>query len=128
MNRIKEARIAAGLSQKYVAMTLGVSGPSVSNWESGKTTPTADNLQMLSALLGVSIDYLLGRESDPAPAQLPLPVDLGAGETVAQYASPRDEAEDIRAALIAKLLRLNPDQLAMAENYVAFLEHQEAEK
>lgn len=62
MNRIKEARIAAGLSQKYVATTLGVSGPSVSNWESGKTTPTTENLASLSALFGVSVDYLLGQD------------------------------------------------------------------
>ena len=62
MNRIKEARVAAGLSQKYVAATLGVAGPSVSNWESGKTTPTADNLAALSALFGVSVDFLLGND------------------------------------------------------------------
>ena len=62
MNRIKEARMAAGLSQKYVATSLGVAGPSVSNWEKGKTTPTAENLAALSALFGVSVDFLLGND------------------------------------------------------------------
>lgn len=62
MNKIKEARKAAGLSQKYVAMTLGIAAPSVSNWESGKTQPTPENLKALAELLGVSVDYLLGRD------------------------------------------------------------------
>lgn len=62
MNRIREARIAAGLSQKYIATTLGVAGPSVSNWESGKTNPTTENYAALSALLNVSVDYLIGND------------------------------------------------------------------
>ena len=60
MNRIKECRINAHLSQKYVAVTLGVAAPSVSNWESGKSRPTAENLKQLAKLFGVSVDYLLG--------------------------------------------------------------------
>ena len=60
MNRIKEARKASGLSQKYVAMTIGVAGPSVSNWESGKTKPTPENYISLAQLFGVTVDYLMG--------------------------------------------------------------------
>lgn len=62
MNRIRKARLAADMSQKYVAMMLGVAAPSVSNWESGKTSPTLDNMTALSELLGVSVDYLLGAD------------------------------------------------------------------
>ena len=62
MVRLKECRIAAGMTQQYVALTLGVKAPSVSNWESGKTLPTADNLIALANLYGVTIDYLLGRD------------------------------------------------------------------
>lgn len=67
MNRIKQARMAAGMSQKYVAMELGVAGPSVSNWESGKTKPTQENIKALASLFGVSVDYLLGRDDTPSP-------------------------------------------------------------
>lgn len=62
MNRFRECREASGLTQKYVALTLGVKGPSVSNWESGKTTPTTDNVAALAKLYNVSVDYLLGRD------------------------------------------------------------------
>lgn len=69
MNKIKEARKAAGLSQKYVALALGVAGPSVSNWESGKTQPTPDNLKALANLFNVSVDYLLGL-NDASPTMI----------------------------------------------------------
>lgn len=67
MNRIKEAREKRGITQKYVALTLGVKAPSVSAWETGKTFPSAENLAALSELYGVSIDYLMGK--DPSPTQ-----------------------------------------------------------
>lgn len=66
MNRLRECRKNAGLDQKYVAVTLGVKGPSVSNWETGKTNPTHENLLKLADLYGVTIDYLMGRTDDPA--------------------------------------------------------------
>lgn len=64
MNRFRECREASGLTQKYVALTLGVKGPSVSNWESGKTTPTTENVAALAKLYNVSVDYLLGRDEE----------------------------------------------------------------
>lgn len=60
MNRIKQCREKANLSQKYVAVALGVAAPSVSNWESGKTKPSMDNYINLAKLFDVSVEYLLG--------------------------------------------------------------------
>lgn len=74
MNRFRECREASGLTQKYVALTLGVKGPSVSNWESGKTTPTTENVAALAKLYNVSVDYLLGRDGDQ-PQPTPSPAD-----------------------------------------------------
>ena len=64
MNKFKECRLQAGLSQRFVANTLKVASPSVSNWESGKTMPTPENLAALASLYGVSVDYLLGRDEE----------------------------------------------------------------
>ena len=60
-NNIKKARENAGLSQKQVALTLHVSAPTVSDWESGKISPSVVNLKALSDLYRVPTDYLLGR-------------------------------------------------------------------
>ncbi len=65
MMRLKECREAAGLSQKEVAITLGIRAPSVSNWERGKTNPTHENLMQLANLYNVSVDYLTGRTDRP---------------------------------------------------------------
>lgn len=64
--RLKECREKAGYSQKQVAIMLDVAGPSVSNWERGKTNPTHENLARLAALYHVSVDYLMGMETQPA--------------------------------------------------------------
>lgn len=64
---IKKAREAAGKSQKEIAITLGVSAPTVSDWEAGKMFPSAKNLVQLADYLNVSTDYLLGHEK-PAPS------------------------------------------------------------
>ena len=63
MNRIKTCREALGYSQKYVAISVGVSAPTVSMWESGAKDPTRDNLVKLADLFGVTTDYLLEREA-----------------------------------------------------------------
>lgn len=64
MNRIKECRINSKMSQKFVAVSLGVAAPSVSNWESGKTQPTPENFKRLADLFGVTVDYLIGQTDE----------------------------------------------------------------
>lgn len=92
MVRLKECRIAAGMTQQYVALTLGVKAPSVSNWESGKTLPTADNLIALANLYGVTIDYLLGRDVDSA-IKKETPPAMAEGEAEVSFSFPTgDEA------------------------------------
>ena len=59
--RIKARRKQFGLTQAEVAQKLGIASQSVTNYESGKTDPSIRNLISLSAVLGVSTDYLLGR-------------------------------------------------------------------
>ena len=60
MYKFRQCREAKGFSQKFVAVSLGVKAPSISDWEKGKTNPTIENLIALSKLLGVSCDELLG--------------------------------------------------------------------
>ena len=64
MYRFKQCREEKGLSQKFVAISLGVKAPSISDWENGKTNPTLENLIGLARLLDVSTDCLLGIETE----------------------------------------------------------------
>lgn len=61
--RIKEKRLAAGLTQSELGNLLGVSKVTVCHWEKGDKVPSANHLINLSKILNVSIDYLLGSDA-----------------------------------------------------------------
>ena len=69
MNNIKSARERAGISQKELAVSMGVAQPTVSNWESGEREPMGKNLAKLAGLLGCSTDFLLGKTENPTPRE-----------------------------------------------------------
>lgn len=60
--RIKELRVAKGLSQQGLAQKLGVMQHTVSKYENNVKRPSLEVLILLADILDVSTDYLLGRE------------------------------------------------------------------
>ena len=58
-DRMYAARDAAGLSQKLLASKLGVRSKTIQAWESDSIEPRANKLQMVSALLNVSMVWLM---------------------------------------------------------------------
>ena len=62
---IKSAREKKGYNQKQISELLNVSQPTVSDWESGRKSPTRKNLLALAELLECSTDYLLLGEWQP---------------------------------------------------------------
>ena len=65
-DRIRDARKAAGLTQRQLADSLGVSNTSISNWEKGLSRPDADMIQKLCTYLSLQPNYFYGTESAPA--------------------------------------------------------------
>lgn len=55
---LKSARVNKGLSQKVAAQALGISNKTLSNWENGNTSPTADAIPEICRLYGVPYDQL----------------------------------------------------------------------
>lgn len=64
--KIKEARLAAQLTQEQAAEVLGVSRQTMSNWENNKTYPDIVSVIKMSDLYDVSLDHLL-KEKEEAP-------------------------------------------------------------
>ena len=65
-NRIRQARVLAGLTQEQLAEMIGVSRTAIARWETAEAEPTLDHLLDLTRALRVSADYLLGiGGSDP---------------------------------------------------------------
>jgi transcriptional regulator with XRE-family HTH domain len=58
--RIKSARQNVGITQRELAKKLGVSAGAVAHWETG-SVPATERLTTLTALLDVSLDWLLGK-------------------------------------------------------------------
>ena len=61
--KLRQARIAAGLTQEQTAEALGVSRQSISNWENEKNYPDIVSVVRLSDLYAVSLDALLNEEA-----------------------------------------------------------------
>ena len=62
--KIKDLRIAAGLSQVELADRMKVGQATIAGWESGDYHPTADKLPQLADALHCTIDALFGRETE----------------------------------------------------------------
>lgn len=68
-NIFKKCRIASKLSQREAASILNVVPSTLSKWETGVATPDQTILPRIADLYGVSVDYLLGRDTPtPTPA------------------------------------------------------------
>lgn len=60
---IQKYRKALSLSQEELAQKILVSRQTVSQWETGQTVPSIDNLIILKEIFGVSVDEILGEEA-----------------------------------------------------------------
>ena len=52
------------LSAYKVSKMTGVTQSTLSDWKRGRSTPKTDTLQKIADYFDVSVDYLMGRESD----------------------------------------------------------------
>lgn len=72
-DRIKDARKAAGLTQRQLADKIGVSNTSISNWEQCVSTPDPDTIQHLCWALNVQPNYFFGAEVSQFGGIIPVP-------------------------------------------------------
>lgn len=59
--RLRELRVAAGLSQEQLAGVLLLHKSTISLYENGRREPDAETMQRIAQYFHVSVDYLLGR-------------------------------------------------------------------
>lgn len=75
-DRLAVAREASGMTQSKLAQRLGVGAKTMRDWENDASEPRANRLQMLAALLGVSLRWLLtGEGNDVAPPDADKPAE-----------------------------------------------------
>ena len=60
-----------GVTSYKVAKEAGVTQTALSNWKSGRSTPTVKTLQKIADYFGVTVDYLMtGKDEKPPEPQL----------------------------------------------------------
>lgn len=65
---IKRIREASGISVRDIQNILGFTNPqAVYKWQNGECLPTIDNLVILAAVLGVTVDEILVTDDDEDP-------------------------------------------------------------
>lgn len=64
-NRIAELRNEKRLTQEELAHKLKITRAALSHYENNRREPDHETTQKIADFFGVSIDYLLGRSSDP---------------------------------------------------------------
>ena len=67
MNRIKDLRIASGMSQASLGVALGCHGTTVSKLELEQRQLDPITIHKLCDLFGCTSDYLIGRSNSPDP-------------------------------------------------------------
>lgn len=63
MNNLRQLRKSKGLTQTEIAQFIGITQNSYSYWENDKVKIDNASIVKLADFFGVSVDYLLGRES-----------------------------------------------------------------
>ena len=62
--RLREIREKKGISQKGLGEKLGLADTTISSYERGLCDPSVDNLIKIADILDVSVDTLLGHDSN----------------------------------------------------------------
>lgn len=73
--RLKTLRIQRKMTQSELAKKIYISQPAYSKYEVGTASPNPETLSKIADALDVSVDYLLGSDSQPArPSYIRIPV------------------------------------------------------
>lgn len=88
MNIVRQLRKKKGIQQKQLALEIGVSQPTVSDWESNKTDPSGERLKKLAEYFDVDELFILGYGMEQPNTFVPEnPKTAGVSETeqIVQY-------------------------------------------
>ena len=99
--KLARLRKREGLSQAEVSEELDVSRQAVTKWETGTSRPSIENLQSLSRLYNVPLEYLLDESRDELPAPAPA---APAAERVPEQTVQKKEKQWIRPLMIGAVV------------------------
>jgi transcriptional regulator with XRE-family HTH domain len=112
--RLKNLRLAKGMTLQQVGDAFGISKVSVSTWESGKTNPDHKKLEKLAELFGSSVNYLItGIDDDSNGGFLSGKIPFFEWETIKFGSKPQEGNAWVTP------LHCKPSKAAFATRYIA---------
>lgn len=116
--RFEEACKARGTTPTAVMLALGMSRSNVTKWRRGETKPKLDALEKIAEYLGVTVDYLTGKDD-----QKEKPVE-GDGPNTLEEAREILRQRGIRVLLDAEAKDFTPEQIKQIVNFILFTDEQ----
>lgn len=102
-----------GISCNKAALEIGLSNATPTKWRKTGATPTGETLDRIAKYFGVSTDYLLGKETEKAPAN--------DGKRSASD-------DDIKFALFGGDGEITDAMFDEVRNFAAYVKQREADK
>lgn len=99
--RLKEARIASGLTQKQLAEKLGIAGTTVTGYEKGNSEPNVNTIGKIMDILQVDANFLWQDEMN-ATGGFQLNLQYNEMEHIKKYRSLDDYGKDIIDTILEK--------------------------
>lgn len=114
---------------KKLSLSTGISSGNISDWKSGKSAPTLDNLKAIADYFDCSVDYLLGRTDNFTSHKSSVSVSannvssnsgaIGIGNTVTNSAALMDEQTEEMLNTYKKLSPLNKAKMLVYADELA---------
>lgn len=99
--RLKEARIASGLTQKQLAEKLGIAGTTVTGYEKGNSEPNVNTIGKIMDILQVDANFLWQDEMN-ATGGFQLNLQYNEMEHIKKYRSLDDYGKNIIDTILEK--------------------------
>ena len=111
--RLKALRKAKGITQVQFANDFHIANGTIGMWESGRREPDFETAQRIADYFNVTVDYLLGRDTQKAP-------------------TPEGERpitdDDLKFALWGNASDIDEDDLEDVRRYAAFVAERKKKK
>lgn len=112
-DRFRQLCESKGVSCNKAALEIGLSNATPTKWRKTGATPTGETLDRIAKYFGVSTDFLLGKETEKAPAN-------SGKRSVSD--------DDIKFALFGGDGEITDAMYERVKQFAAFIKQEEADK
>lgn len=128
--KIRKARLEAGLTQEELSELLMVSRAAVAKWETNRGLPDIENLKFIASALSVSVDYLLDENNSVDFSITKKPINLnkyGFDGSLSGFKKSKikeqivlDEYSDSEINMLTVIKTYNSSSEKMVDNFVGW--------